>query len=74
MVCNVYACGHRISQPEQINHCYRTNCRFSPNHPEDCVPPGCKCASYRMFPDQYTVNVEGPCPDCQAGEMYQSGA
>ncbi|KAJ7230151.1 hypothetical protein GGX14DRAFT_315930, partial [Mycena pura] len=35
--------------------CESTHCKFSPNHPEGCVPPYCSttCHQYRLFPEQY---------------------
>ncbi|KAF8179343.1 hypothetical protein K438DRAFT_1603884, partial [Mycena galopus ATCC 62051] len=46
--------------------CSSTRCKFSPNHPPDCVPPICSttCNQYHLYPEQYTPNIDGFCSAC----------
>ncbi|KAF7358626.1 hypothetical protein MSAN_01201300 [Mycena sanguinolenta] len=64
---NVYLrCGHAETLPPLEVKCGSTQCKFSPNHPPNCVPPACRqtCNQYRGFPEQYNPNIDGICPDC----------
>ncbi|KAJ6577754.1 hypothetical protein B0H19DRAFT_1337461 [Mycena capillaripes] len=38
-------------------NCTSTRCKFSPNHPSNCVPPACRrtCNQYHLFPEQYST-------------------
>ncbi|KIJ12571.1 hypothetical protein PAXINDRAFT_82700, partial [Paxillus involutus ATCC 200175] len=51
--------------------CENRNCKFSPSHPRDCVPPKCKqtCWQYRQYPQQYSPNINSVCPTCQQAAM-----
>ncbi|KAN0075560.1 hypothetical protein V8E55_011583 [Tylopilus felleus] len=69
---NVYlACGHAFTLPEELIVCENRNCKFSPNHPRDCVAPKCKqtCWQYRQYPQQYSPNINSVCPTCQQAAM-----
>ncbi|KAJ7664126.1 hypothetical protein B0H17DRAFT_910161, partial [Mycena rosella] len=64
---NLYRrCGHAENLVSRFIQCGSTHCKFSPNHPRDCVPPSCnrRCNQYRLFPEQYTPNIDGFCSAC----------
>ncbi|KAJ7207752.1 hypothetical protein C8J57DRAFT_348000 [Mycena rebaudengoi] len=46
--------------------CGSSHCKFSVNHPQNCVPPSCvsACAQYHTFPEQYTPQINGYCLVC----------
>ncbi|KLO19667.1 hypothetical protein SCHPADRAFT_817895, partial [Schizopora paradoxa] len=48
--------------------CTSPTCKFSPNHPIDCLPPTCvsTCWQYRRYPEQYTPQLNRYCPSCVA--------
>ncbi|KAJ7280983.1 hypothetical protein C8J57DRAFT_1300573 [Mycena rebaudengoi] len=58
--------GHAENLPPVEVPCGSSNCKFSPNHPRNCVPPVCTrtCNQYHLFPEQYTPNVDGFCSAC----------
>ncbi|KAJ6577708.1 hypothetical protein B0H19DRAFT_1121137 [Mycena capillaripes] len=63
---NVYLrCGHA----ESLVKCTSTRCKFSPNHPSNCVPPACStsCNQYHLFPEHYNPNIDGYCSSCRSG-------
>ncbi|EIM89987.1 uncharacterized protein STEHIDRAFT_119054 [Stereum hirsutum FP-91666 SS1] len=69
-VTNTYLCGHEITSPDEDIHCDSRWCKFSPNHPRDCVPPQCTqtCAQARMSPHMINPHPNSMCPFClQAG-------
>ncbi|KAH8114250.1 hypothetical protein DFH11DRAFT_1596760 [Phellopilus nigrolimitatus] len=51
---------------------YYKRCKFSPNHPIDCLPPNCQrtCWQYRQYPEQYTPHLDRFCPACMAGSQF----
>ncbi|KDQ64341.1 hypothetical protein JAAARDRAFT_223242 [Jaapia argillacea MUCL 33604] len=61
-------CNHAINLPDDEIRCDSRNCKFSPNHPLDCVPPQCikTCWQYHQYPQQYSPNIDGKCPNCIA--------
>ncbi|KAJ7721488.1 hypothetical protein B0H16DRAFT_1602515 [Mycena metata] len=64
---NLYLrCGHAENLPYIEIKCGSTTCKFSPNHPADCVPPKCSrtCNQYRLFPEQHTHSMDGVCTAC----------
>ncbi|KAF7367938.1 hypothetical protein MSAN_00858800 [Mycena sanguinolenta] len=64
---NLYLlCGHAQTLPAFEVKCDSTHCKFSPNHPPNCVPPFCRqrCSQYRGFPEQYNLHIDAMCPDC----------
>ncbi|KAJ6507068.1 hypothetical protein C8R45DRAFT_515692 [Mycena sanguinolenta] len=55
---NLYlSCGHAVTLPSIEVKCASTHCKFSPNHPAECVPPLCRqrCAQYHGYPEQYSL-------------------
>ncbi|KAJ7576568.1 hypothetical protein C8J56DRAFT_1061847 [Mycena floridula] len=34
-------CNHAINRPVEMVTCDDPNCKFSPSHPVNCVPPRC---------------------------------
>ncbi|KAJ6577811.1 hypothetical protein B0H19DRAFT_910410, partial [Mycena capillaripes] len=51
---NVYLrCGHA----ENLVKCTSNRCKFSPNHPSNCVPPACSqtCNQYHLYPEHYST-------------------
>ncbi|KAH7924072.1 hypothetical protein BV22DRAFT_1014025, partial [Leucogyrophana mollusca] len=72
---NVYLrCGHAVNLSSQIP-CDNQRCKFSPNHPRDCVLPQCKqtCWQYRQYPQQYSPNIDRLCPNCEQAVNMQAG-
>ncbi|KAJ7576574.1 hypothetical protein C8J56DRAFT_1061855 [Mycena floridula] len=59
-------CNHAINRPVEMVTCDSPNCKFSPSHPVNCVPPRClrTCAQYRGYPQQYSPNIDNFCPSC----------
>ncbi|KAJ7612082.1 hypothetical protein FB45DRAFT_939826 [Roridomyces roridus] len=57
-------CGHWETLPSIP--CESIHCKFSPEHPSDCVPPQCTrtCNQYHLFPENYTPQIDGLCPAC----------
>ncbi|TDL18945.1 hypothetical protein BD410DRAFT_727879, partial [Rickenella mellea] len=47
-------------------HCVNPKCKFSPNHPIDCLPPYClrTCWQCRQYPQNYAPQIDGYCPTC----------
>ncbi|KAK0190719.1 hypothetical protein F5146DRAFT_1045452 [Armillaria mellea] len=65
---NVYTrCGHGVTLPDQEIRCNLVNCKFSTTHPGHCRPPTCtkNCWQYRQYPQQYSPNIDGYCPQCR---------
>ncbi|KAH9939981.1 hypothetical protein B0H21DRAFT_697906, partial [Amylocystis lapponica] len=48
--------------------CESRTCKFSPNHPRNCVPPRCSgtCWQYHQWPQQFSPQIDAFCPDCIA--------
>ncbi|KAJ7703276.1 hypothetical protein B0H17DRAFT_97931 [Mycena rosella] len=70
---NLYLrCGHAESLPPVEILCGSTHCKFSVNHPPEC--PQCErtCNQYRLFPEQYTPNVDGFCSVCTRAFLAKS--
>ncbi|KAJ7490934.1 hypothetical protein FB451DRAFT_1514121 [Mycena latifolia] len=64
---NLYRrCGHAENLPPVEIQCGSTHCKFSPNHPQGCVPPACTrtCNQYHLYPEQYTPTIDGFCSSC----------
>ncbi|KAF7771564.1 hypothetical protein Agabi119p4_5875 [Agaricus bisporus var. burnettii] len=61
-----FSCGHVVVQPDELIICFGTRCKFSPKHPQDCMPPNCSqtCWQYRQAPERYTLQINGPCHSC----------
>ncbi|PFH51382.1 hypothetical protein AMATHDRAFT_142569, partial [Amanita thiersii Skay4041] len=47
--------------------CNSARCKFSPAHPEGCLPPKCtqSCWQYRQYPQQYSPHLDKLCPKCE---------
>ncbi|KAK0453876.1 hypothetical protein EV421DRAFT_716983 [Armillaria borealis] len=68
--CNAHLplrCGHGVTLPDQEIRCNLVNCKFSTTHPGHCRPPTCtkNCWQYRQYPQQYSPNIDGYCPQCR---------
>ncbi|KAF8557053.1 hypothetical protein OG21DRAFT_1436078 [Imleria badia] len=53
---NTYrACGHVVTLPDEEIKCDLRNCKFSPRHAQNCLPPQCTktCWQYHQYPQQY---------------------
>ncbi|KAG7449435.1 uncharacterized protein BT62DRAFT_945712 [Guyanagaster necrorhizus] len=65
---NIYTrCGHGVTDPDEEIRCNLVNCKFSTTHPRHCRPPACTktCWQYRQYPQQYSPNINGYCPQCR---------